>query len=604
MPLMQRQIHWRLHLLLSWALILAFPNSLRGAITTVICVGDSITAGYGATKSYPAQLGTLLGTNYSVGEFGELGATALKSGDVSYWQSTQFTNSLDSLPDVVVLMLGSNDSKPGNWRGAEPFASDIRDLIAVYGNLPTHPRVYLCTPPSVYHSGAYGITSESVNGKVVPQTKRVAIETGCTLIDVNAGTRNMPDNFPDNLHPNDLGAGFIAHLVQYAVTGLVPLEPSNVHAASAPGGVILSWDTSEGATGYAIRRSTHSGGPYSTIANQVTDVPFVDSNVVACIEYHYVITAFNSSGESLTDSAEATANTGALIANCGVSAPIGLVSWWTANGTADDSVGSSDAKFYNGGGYAPGAVQQAFAFNGVDHFVSAPYNPAWAFGNDSFTLELWVNFYSTSGRRALLACDAGSGSLKKWIFWLTGGGLQFYANGPNPGRIVSAPFSPMIGQWYHLALTREKEVFTFYIDGAPHSSAKAVVTIPSPNAPLTIGAAEGNFYLNGLVDDVRIYGRALTPWEIQAIHEAGSSGMCPASPIPLVCTPSFDGSGGFVFRASLRSGQSYRLQVSTNLLSTSWTTLSNFVAGPEPTFSFTHPIAGTSKAHFYRILSQ
>ena len=601
---MQRQIHWRCHLLLSWALVFIFPNPVRGAITHVICVGDSITAGYGTTKSYPAQLGTLLGTNYSVDEFGELGATALKSGDVSYWQSTQFTNSLSSHPDVVVLMLGSNDSKPGNWRGAVPFASDIRDLIAAYTNLPTHPRVYLCTPPSVYHSGAYGITSEAVNANVVPQTKIVAVETGCPLVDVNAGTRNMPENFPDNLHPNDRGAGFIAHLVRYAVTGLVPVEPTNVHAASAPGGVSIYWDPSEGATGYTIRRSTNGGGPYLTITTNATEIPFVDSNVVACVEYHYVIIASNSNGRSVTESAEATATTGSWIAKCNVSAPIGLVSWWTANGTANDIVGGSDGKFYNGVGYAPGVVQQAFAFNGVEHFVSAPYNPAWAFGNDSFTLELWVNFFATSGRRALLACDAGSGPSKKWIFWLTGGGLQFYANGPNPGRIVSAPFSPMVGQWYHLALTREKEVFTFYIDGAPHSSAKAVMTIPSPNAPLTIGAAEGNFYFNGLIDDVRIYDRALTSWEIQAIYEAGSSGMCPASPIPLVCTPSFDEGGGFVFRAHLRSGQSYRLQYSTNLLSTSWTTLSNFVAGPEPIFSFTHPIAGTSKAHFYRILSQ
>src|SRR5262245_47466097 len=63
----------------------------------VACVGDSITAGSGlpspSTQAYPAVLGTLLGTDYTVENFGVSGTTMLKNGDFPYWDTPRYTAS-------------------------------------------------------------------------------------------------------------------------------------------------------------------------------------------------------------------------------------------------------------------------------------------------------------------------------------------------------------------------------------------------------------------------------------------------------------------------------------------------------------------------------
>src|SRR5262245_51897609 len=99
----------------------------------VACVGDSITFGAGVenreTNCYPVVLGKLLGARYNVRNFGVSGATLLKNGDLSYWKLPQFDQLTDFAPQVVILALGTNDSKPQNWKNGEQFAADLRDLL-------------------------------------------------------------------------------------------------------------------------------------------------------------------------------------------------------------------------------------------------------------------------------------------------------------------------------------------------------------------------------------------------------------------------------------------------------------------------------------------
>ena len=80
----------------------------------VACVGDSIT--YGAKiedkflNSYPAQLQQLLGGRYLVENFGASGHTLQKDANFSYWNHPNFKKSSDFQPDVIFLMLGTNDT--------------------------------------------------------------------------------------------------------------------------------------------------------------------------------------------------------------------------------------------------------------------------------------------------------------------------------------------------------------------------------------------------------------------------------------------------------------------------------------------------------------
>lgn len=93
----------------------AFPAPVR-----VACVGDSITAGVGASKgnAYPDQLGRMLGGKWAVMNFGVSGATLLNHGDKPYQKQAAFKKALDSQPNVVIIKLGTNDTsrKTGSSR--------------------------------------------------------------------------------------------------------------------------------------------------------------------------------------------------------------------------------------------------------------------------------------------------------------------------------------------------------------------------------------------------------------------------------------------------------------------------------------------------------
>src|SRR5262249_51021586 len=73
-----------------------------------------------------------------------------------------------------------------------------------------------------------------------------------------------------------------------------------------------------------------------------------------------------------------------------------------------------------------------------------------------------------------------------------------------------------VDQWYHLAVTRSRGTFTIYVNGAPVASEKVEMIIPNPDAPLTIGQAHGIGFFSGLIDEVAIYDRALSPTELRA----------------------------------------------------------------------------------------
>jgi lysophospholipase L1-like esterase len=187
-------------------------ESPTNSIQKIACVGDSITAGYNAT-SYTVYLSELLGSNYNVGNYGVSGTTLLKNGDNPYWNQGTFTASQDWLPDVVLIMLGTNDSKFYNWLNKDEFVSDYTEMINIYKDLESEPLVYVMTSPTVFNDGNWGITNEVVTGEVVPLTIEVANANSCPIIDVNTATQGMGEYFTDNIHPNSKGGELIAEYI-------------------------------------------------------------------------------------------------------------------------------------------------------------------------------------------------------------------------------------------------------------------------------------------------------------------------------------------------------------------------------------------------------
>ena len=153
------------------AAALAATFATNALATNVACVGNSITEGYGiwADKKYPDHLQEMLGSDYTVSNFGVSSMTfageKIKGGDnnSSYWKTEKFKAALASSPDIVVIELGTNDSKYFTdkciWEGAERYNylygqceksqlyNDYEALIDTFAHLPTSPEIFATLQP-------------------------------------------------------------------------------------------------------------------------------------------------------------------------------------------------------------------------------------------------------------------------------------------------------------------------------------------------------------------------------------------------------------------------------------------------------------------------
>jgi lysophospholipase L1-like esterase len=191
----------------------------------VACVGDSITQGSGAEsgKSYPAQLQALLGDQWKVGNFGVSGRTLLRKGDHPYWKEKAYQDALAFKPDAVIIMLGTNDTKPHNFKHEREFATDYADLVDSFLKLESKPRVYVCRPCPVPDPGNFGINDKNLR-VYIRRVDRLAKEKNLEIIDMHAALAVKPELLPDRVHPNTAGAGEMAKAAHLALTGK-PAQP-------------------------------------------------------------------------------------------------------------------------------------------------------------------------------------------------------------------------------------------------------------------------------------------------------------------------------------------------------------------------------------------
>jgi len=185
------------------------------------CVGDSITQGVGAKQgqSWPQQAQKFLGEKWVVKNFGRSGTTLMKSGDSPYQKCPQFKAALASNPDIVVIMLGTNDTKPQNWKNFEAdYEKDYRDLISHFSQLGSKPRIFLSLPPYIAKDGRWGINNANTRDQI-PMITKLAKELNLGLIDVYSSLEGHDELIPDTVHPNTGGATKIAQAVAQALSG-------------------------------------------------------------------------------------------------------------------------------------------------------------------------------------------------------------------------------------------------------------------------------------------------------------------------------------------------------------------------------------------------
>lgn len=183
----------------------------------VACIGNSITDGCGidmsSTYGYPARLQQMLGDGYNVRNYGVSARTLLSKGDWPYVNEPEWTYAKDFRPDIVVLKLGTNDSKPHNWVHGDEFEADLRHMISQLKALDTKPEICLALPMKVWENSA-GINDSIITNCIIPIIRRVAKKEKAHIIDLHTpfeGDRALIQ--ADGIHPNREGAAKMAGII-------------------------------------------------------------------------------------------------------------------------------------------------------------------------------------------------------------------------------------------------------------------------------------------------------------------------------------------------------------------------------------------------------
>ena len=179
----------------------------------VACVGDSITEG----SDYPSELWMLLGSNYTVGNFGHGGTTISLDAPTPYMHQTAFQDAKDFHPDLVIIMLGTNDALPAFQMYNAFFLEDYLRIIREFQALQSKPQIWIVLPPPIYHDGT-GLSTEFFKQNIIPKIQEAANQTNLPTINVYAALSSRPDCFPDGVHPNAEGSKLIAQEVYKALT--------------------------------------------------------------------------------------------------------------------------------------------------------------------------------------------------------------------------------------------------------------------------------------------------------------------------------------------------------------------------------------------------
>ena len=220
-------------------------NAADTAKIKVACIGDSITFGAGIPdrdhNSYPAQLGKLLGEGWEVRNFGVNGHTLLKNGDHPYVNSGQYKAALAFQPDVVIIKLGTNDSKPNNWRQKNAFIGDYLRMIDSFRKLESQPVVWLCKAVPVFPE-QWGISDSVVREDINPRVEYIARKAGAPVIDLYTPLIGDAALFPDKVHPNAAGAAKMAQIIAAQLSTCGKQAPALPEPATGPEGELVIWD--------------------------------------------------------------------------------------------------------------------------------------------------------------------------------------------------------------------------------------------------------------------------------------------------------------------------------------------------------------------------
>ncbi len=183
----------------------------------VACIGNSITDGMGiemaGQRGYPAQLQRLLGNAYVVRNYGVSGRTMLNKGDHPYQQEQAWRDAQDFCPDIAIIKLGTNDSKPENWQYHAEYQRDMQQMVDALRARNSQVKIYLCTPIPAFKP-TWNINDSVISHGIIPIIYKIAKKNKLQVIDLHTRFANDGDKMQrDGIHPDDKGARRIAEII-------------------------------------------------------------------------------------------------------------------------------------------------------------------------------------------------------------------------------------------------------------------------------------------------------------------------------------------------------------------------------------------------------
>ncbi|MES2431447.1 MAG: carbohydrate-binding protein [Bacteroidota bacterium] len=533
-------------------------SAMPHVVIKVSCIGNSITAGAGvsnvATKAYPAQLGTLLGAGYTSSNFGHSGATLMKNGDLPYWTVVEYTNALASNPNIVVIKLGTNDSKSWNWsaHGSE-FQSDYKAMVDAFRSLPSNPKVFVCLNSKAF-SSAYAIDETTLANSIRPAILQVAKAKGISVIDVYDATISASANFPDGVHPNDAGALIIATKVKNLITYVVPPITKTGDVLTAPSANAYQWylngDTIAAVNGGTNQNYTAAiGGSYSvqlklnstnndrvmTDAYTVTvsgTLPTVPNGLIASAGNATVTLNWNASigatsytikraavsGGPYSTIQSGTTNT--AFTNTGLTNGVTYYYVVSAVNLNGETVNSTQASATPLSSFAlePDNAYYLNGNDGVQVLVANPHADGQPGAFDAIgTMEGWFRPNWIAGTHTV---DPTLFSMVDWwgVRWNLVMGKDYSSIGFMGATNSYLPYNFKKGLWYHIAaVINAAGNATVYVNGVSIGTSVSVLNNGITGTPFKIGISWSwatNEQFEGGIDEVRVWKTRRTANEI------------------------------------------------------------------------------------------
>lgn len=209
-------------IVLLWICMLAaFLPADCAAAVKLACLGDSITAGMLVKKEdcWVSRIAKDLARKAEVGNFGVSARCLLFKGDRPITREKAYQDALAFKPDVLLIGMGTNDSKKGNWSHKDDFVSNYKEIIAEFRKRNPKVKVYCLLPIPSQEAKEGGISKERIAGEVIPLIRQVARGTKSKVIDLNKVMKDKDSLLVDGVHPNAEGHALMAEHILLVLKG-------------------------------------------------------------------------------------------------------------------------------------------------------------------------------------------------------------------------------------------------------------------------------------------------------------------------------------------------------------------------------------------------